>query len=448
MNQTQVQMKGVLIHGSTIEGQTRYDGIYPAHADAIQVSSNRWMILYSNRGFMGDDNYKSLVYQIRRDSLDGPLVREGILEKSRSFQLDHDESTTYSTQLGSPHMFGVPKGLEKLHPAGNANIFVARWYIRHNLLRRASEGTLKLSANRILPGIRSSGVQWVQYKLNESEDDIEIIQAPSMFTQKGFEESDSFCELGPDITMNHGFSRPFPLNDDQTHWCDVITAGGIAPVKFEFNPSMGKYEWTEVGTRIGDADYSLGEPSIVQVNDSFIIAARTGERGWNKPNWKMKKGTIAWVRLDDPFSYNSYEIIYPEDARNGRAAPFTLAKMADEGLRVFSNDDYNSPYPELNRNPLYVWDIDPGQGFQRMNRQVVYDGVALQLPGAPNANFVHLVTHSGGDKQFFTFFESHKLTTPISDQVRQLYPREEEANVYYGAIQFDRECPSEWGFNG
>jgi len=455
MTQTTPHFGGSLVDKSTLAGQTRREGVYPGHGDAFRVGRDRWLILYSNRGFMGDDNYKSLIYQLRRDRIDGDLVKEGIFEASRRFRVAGDESD-YSTQLGAPGVFGVPKGVTRPGLATAANLFVAKYYVRYNRLRYDADNRPRLSANMgaaAIPNLpdRDVGMCWAQFRLNEREDDIEMIQPPTALVQKGFEASDDSCELGSGVHVaNHGFSRPFLIEPDRPFWCDVHcfggARGGIAPVGFEFNAATSRYDWVRVGTPLRDPDYGIGEPSMVPYKGRFILAARTGEKGCLKPGWRMKKGTIAWAMLDDPFDYAPLEFTYPEDGRDLRAAPMSLARTADGVIRLFSNDHYNAPYPETSRNPLYIWRIDPEDSFRRSDRQVVFDGVALGLPGLPEASFVHLAPHAGGDRQAFTHFVAHGLTDPYTEALQALNPRCIESRLYYGEVQLEGDVDGEWEF--
>ena len=69
-----------------------------------------------------------IIYQLRADCPDGPLMREGRLCRSiDDWDPDGDGSRSV-LQYGHPGVFGVPKGaLFKGQPVGHANIFMARW---------------------------------------------------------------------------------------------------------------------------------------------------------------------------------------------------------------------------------------------------------------------------------------------------------------------------------
>src|SRR5207244_9424284 len=64
---------GVLVRDCTLPGETRADNVTPAHPNGIQVSKNRWLMMYATRGFRGVDDDLSIIYQLRADSFEGPV---------------------------------------------------------------------------------------------------------------------------------------------------------------------------------------------------------------------------------------------------------------------------------------------------------------------------------------------------------------------------------------
>ena len=42
----------------------------------IQLSRDRFMLCYATRGWRGTDEDRSIIYQIRKDGFDGPVIRE------------------------------------------------------------------------------------------------------------------------------------------------------------------------------------------------------------------------------------------------------------------------------------------------------------------------------------------------------------------------------------
>src|ERR1051326_4451525 len=86
----QITHDGFFVADSTVAGETRADGAYPHMGDALPLCKDRWLILYSTRGFLGvdqgfrgGDNDRSIVYQLRRDGPKGTVIKEGILERYR-----------------------------------------------------------------------------------------------------------------------------------------------------------------------------------------------------------------------------------------------------------------------------------------------------------------------------------------------------------------------------
>ena len=75
--------KGIFIGDTTIPGEQKKDWLQPSHPYCWQVSRDRWVWVFQTRGFSGIDAEHSILYQIRRDSPDGAVVKEGLLAKFR-----------------------------------------------------------------------------------------------------------------------------------------------------------------------------------------------------------------------------------------------------------------------------------------------------------------------------------------------------------------------------
>src|SRR5439155_8721327 len=104
--------------------------VVPAHPNGIQLSRDRWLLVYATRGFRGVDDDRSIVYQVRHGSPDGRLVKEGFLAWSIDDWDPLGEGKSYVKQHGHPVAFGVPKGaLIRGKAAAHANLFVAAWRV-------------------------------------------------------------------------------------------------------------------------------------------------------------------------------------------------------------------------------------------------------------------------------------------------------------------------------
>ena len=79
---TGIRSKGFYIDTCKIEGETKRDEKVPAQHNTIQLSRDRWFVIYETRGFRGVDDNQSTIYQVRRDAPDGPVLSEGRLDKS------------------------------------------------------------------------------------------------------------------------------------------------------------------------------------------------------------------------------------------------------------------------------------------------------------------------------------------------------------------------------
>ena len=103
---------GKLIEECGLEGERRSDQVVPAHPSGIQLSENRWLILYATRMFRGTDDDTSIIYQIRENTPDGRLIKEGMIQPSITDWDALGDGRRFVKQHGHPSVFGVPKGAE------------------------------------------------------------------------------------------------------------------------------------------------------------------------------------------------------------------------------------------------------------------------------------------------------------------------------------------------
>jgi hypothetical protein len=161
-----IEHRGVLVRDCTLPGETRKDTVVPAHPGGIQVARDRWLLVYATRGFRGVDDDRSIVYQLRKGAFDGPVVKEGFLARAVEDWKDFGDGTlappegkTFIKQHGHPVVFGVLRGAMRAgKPAGNANVFVAKWRVVARLLDRKRNYLEHASADPELAR-RSQGVE-------------------------------------------------------------------------------------------------------------------------------------------------------------------------------------------------------------------------------------------------------------------------------------------------
>ena len=65
---------GKLIHECGLSAETRGDGVFPAHPNGMQLSKDRWLLIYATRGWRCADDDMSIVYQIREHTPVGPVL--------------------------------------------------------------------------------------------------------------------------------------------------------------------------------------------------------------------------------------------------------------------------------------------------------------------------------------------------------------------------------------
>ena len=445
---TRIESRGRLIYECSLEGETRKDDVYPAHPNGIPVSQNRWLIVYATRGWRCVDDDRSIVYQLREDRPDGKLIAEGMISASRDDWDPFGDGSAYVLQHGSPVAFGVPKGAVIYNkPAINANVFAIKW-------RMKAVGILNPVTNVIERDLqnqrRTQGVEWIQIALNDSEDDIEILQPKRSFRQTGYEEGEAFCKEA--TWMNQTFIQPVPYNRDCTEWVDVnsFDEGCIAPIKHRFNPKTMLYEWVETGEILGEVSWRQSEASIVRSGESWIICSRAEQKGTDK------KAT-GWYRMEDPFGEISGPVFTTNPAT---PSPRTLYACADGVLRYFGGDPIFSPYG-FGRNPLYCWDID-SDSLAPTSRKIVFDAITagvLPEETIPTIDMCKLLPHGGGREQFFlhrvrTRNVSHTYTNlEEGAKVAKAYALpsirdewKEGQGIYYGVIRYPDEMEAAWEY--
>ena len=364
-----IEPRGILIRDCTLPGETRADNVTPAHPNGIQVSNNRWLLVYATRGFRGVDDDLSIVYQLRANSFEGPVLKEGFLARTQSdWDPLGDGNRDHVKQHGHPVAFGVPRGARiGGKPAPSANVFVAKRRKKARNLDRARNyltgRTTDLDIDRL-----TQTVEWVQFRLNAAEDDIEILRQPAKLRQKGYESGDKFCEA-PIHFINQSFVQAVPFNSNCTEWvdCEHFDRGHLACLKYRFNPRAGLYEWTEMGPLLDSGKKAgLIEASVAHWHGDWIISGR-----------REPGGGVTWFRTNDPFSKAAPA---PVDLDTPPVnSPLTAYTWADGVLRLFAGDPSVSPY-KIGRDPLYCWDIDPDRGFAASNRRVIFDTFEANLP--------------------------------------------------------------------
>ena len=437
-----IEHMGKLIDDCSLPGEGRGDGVRPAHPNGIQLSRDRFMIMNSTLGFLGVDDARSGVYQVRADAYDGPVLREGFIVRSVDDWDPLNDGSAHVRQHGHFTALGVPRGaVVGGKTPGHANVFAVKWRRvarkfgpgRKYLLWYVDKKTPELTA-------RTQAIEWMQCRLNDAGDDIEILQPARRLRQKGYEEGERFCSADV-VHMNNPFSCPVPFNDDATEWIDCahFDGGRIAPLKYRFNDETGVYEWVETAPLI---DEGLFEASVARYRDSWIIAARP--RGEGSP--------VAWLRTDDPFGGGFHIQRGPGPVQQSRT-PLTIYTCPDGILRLLTGDPEASRYGR-NRNPLYLWDVDPDKGFELSNRRVVFDsvaaGVPIELDHGPIVDMPKLLPHAGGRVQTLVHrVRSSYLRANDPDYGPPRIMTEDDFDstaIYHARVHYAEDLPGAWEF--
>ncbi len=437
-----IEPLGPFIRECTLPGETLKDDVVPRHANAIQVSKDRWLVIYSTHGFRGVDDERSIVYQLRRSAPDGPVIKEGLLVRAKDNWRPEGvppppEGKTYFKQHGHMVAFGVPSGAVKdgqLLP--HANVFVAQWRVLARILDHQRDFLEKTPAALHQ---KTQAVEWVQFRLNDRGDDIEILQPVRVLRQKGFEKGAAFSSA-PAAWMNQSFCPPVPFNGDASEWveCNHFDRGRLAVLKFRFHPQTRLYEWVETGPLLTDPKLQLSEASLLRLADGWLVAARTNA------------GRVAWVRTANPFASWPPVVLAKEPAVS---APLTAFMCADGVVRLFTGDRAVSPQ-KYDRDPLYCWDVALDGAFTVRHRQTLFDSDQARLPMRrqirPKIDFCELFPHHGR-----TQLVVHGVSTRAFNHLYEgtgippLHEAEKRASgIFCARITYRREPPPLWQFPG
>lgn len=439
-----LKRRGVLVRDCPLPGETRKDDVVPAHPNGIPVSRNRWLVLYATRGFRGVDDDLSIVWQLRRDAPDGAVIREGFFAQTRNDWHAMNDGGAWVRQHGHPVGFGVPKGARiGGRPAANANVFVAKWRRvarAFNKERNEVEHATARQESREL----TLDVEWVQFRLNEREDNIELLGAPAELRPAGHPRGPLTLDGAKTGWMNQSFVQAVPFNRGCTEWidCNHFQGGRVAPLRYRFDEKRGRYDWVQTGPLMTAGKTPVSEASIAPYRDGWVIAARLGEgRG------------VAWLRTDDPFRKGQTLGIAAEPPAN---SPLTLYRCADGRLRLLTGDAAASPY-KASRNPLYMWDVEVESGFRAHNRAVVFDTFAAKLPVRPESqpkvdmakilpavNGRHYLVHRFSVRSYNQLYEG---SAGIVDGIPVINQQEKDAcAIYYATLDCQPVIPTPWEF--
>lgn len=445
---TEFGLGKMLVRSVQRPGETRADKAVPSHPNAMRLSRDVWMILFGTRMFTGTDDDRSIYCQLRRGQVDGPLIRERVLalEGGNWASLGRDDIRKVQ---GTPTGFGVPKGAYfNGRPAPNANVFMVKWYT-YPKLRLGGRNVDPKTVNdrkqapdaKLLQELAGQvHLESLQFRLNDAEDDIEILQEARMLRQRGFEDAKFPCEHA--FSMNHSMMPPKPVDANCERWMELDQFGNrifdcrLAAVLFQFNRDKTLYEWVKTGPlspMIKGGDFAPIESSLNRIGDDWIICARC----------YGGQGQTIWFRVKDPLNKWSEPIVRDEP---GDHAHKTASVCADGVLRVFAHDRAASPRNE-HRHPLYCWDVNLDD-FTVFNRRLVFDAHEMGLPLKYPFVDCPKVLPAGGGKQFLGF----RVLTPLKWHIIPNYPAaltSAEFDVLGGHVaemKYDGPVPDEWDF--
>ena len=254
--------------------------------------------------------------------------------------------------------------------------------------------------------------------------------------------------------MNQTYVQPVPYNPTASEWVDVNAFGTrdagkragaagptstVAPLRYRFNADRGLYEWVQTGPQLGPG---LFEGNVSPHGSDWVIAARleSGEPG------------VAWTRVNDPFKEKG-EVTIPKDVRSSRA-PLSVYRCADGVTRLCTGDQEVSPH-NSNRDPIYIWDIEPDNGFRASNRRQIYSprecGNPIPEDHGPLADMIKLLPHAGGSTQTLIHrVRTCAMAVKEADYTSRIRPLTEGdftgTAIYHAKVHYSESYPGAWDF--
>jgi len=427
---------GMLIRDSTLAGERRADDVVPRHACGLQLARRRWLLVYYTHGFRGVDDERSILYQLRGEAPDGPVLREGFFARVvTDWKPDGvppaPPGTVYFKQHGHAVAFGVPKGaLVGGRPAPHANLFVAQWRVAARVLDVQHD---RLEHSKHHPDLlaRTADVEWVQFRLNDAEDDLEIVQPVAKLRPR-----DGRLPAGV-AWMNQSFCAPVPADERAEAWlvCNHFDRGRLAVLNLQYDPPSRRYVWAATSPLLSDRA-ALSEASLARLGTDWLLSARTS-------------GAIAWARAADP------RAAWPAvrlTAEPRLSAPHTTYRCADGVVRLFGGDRDASPQ-KYDRDPMYVWDVSAtGDGVRLSNRRVVFDTeaqrLAIRREVRPRVDFATLFPPHGREQIVAFSVTPRGYNFPYEGTaIPPLTAADKAASgLYYVRVCYRHDVPPAWSF--
>ena len=381
-----IRHNGFFVDEPTIIGEQKSDGRCPNYSQGIQVSARRWLVVFDTVHARGRDCWFSIFYRLLDGGSDGPMIAEERLFEPTPFDTDTD-GAVLALSCGQPIVFGVARGATYAGRAlPHANHFVLTWVqVPIRLLANGDSEHFPTDHPRVAEFARMINTYHLQFRLNDAENALEIIEPPAMLVDP----------TGRTHRIN-GWTQPIPANPEASSWLDSITVtqdldsinfagyNGFAVIQYDFDQVRGLYEWRMTGD-IGQPpqNAAISETNLGALPDGdFVLAVRCF-----RPH-----GNTLWYRTSDPFSGFGEPTLAPDTSGQ------RYVWMCPDGeLRIFNNRQDVTPYGDY-RNPLYCFSVDP-ETFVYRDRAVVLDTRALELP-IPNPFVDHMHLYAPiGDHQ-------------------------------------------------
>ena len=447
----------------SLPGESQQEGAHPAHGSGLQLSKDRFLLLFSTRGWRGVDDDLSVVYQLRRDRWDGEIIKEGFISQTSMEWVPPRIDRVCARQHGHITGFGVPLGaLINGRRVPHENHFVAMWRQVGRLLDPAT-GFLHENAHDPEVWEKSADAPWRQFRLNDPGTDLEWLSDARPLRQVGHEDDPCAIPDRPDIAnMIKGFVPAVPANDDCTAWVDINSVGykggatreGYMPgtslmsALYSYDQASGLYQWKTAGPV---SQRGQNEGSIARWRGKFVFMGRQcGRASAEEIRTGNFRHHVTYFLTDDPVGeFPDFQPALDQPSWS----PRTLFEGPDGGLWKLGGCRAQSPYAE-ERNPAYVSVLDPENQFRVMDVQTICDAVQTnpEIP-SPWVDFPKLLPHTGGREQWVIYrVRTNRL--PVLNANGEAEPAAAAtpdemaaAGIYASRIRYREAQPAIWSFD-
>ena len=265
------RFKGPFITESDITGEKKADFATPNYATGMEVSKDRWLIIYDTVDARGCDFWRGIFCQIRAHQPDGEIINSGIIAPLETHHRPFGENYPCRKGYGNANILGCSLQNENSPAAGvfaiSYNSRTELWY-QGTLVQYSPDACIwpqDVRAEDWKQAIAEiGGLRMIKhYRFNPAKDDIDLIEGP--VPSPGRQDDNIHHDLQGIVN----WGNPVALNDDATAWFEVVRDPAIdsclQTFRYDFDESSQTFRLTQKGNQKNEnPEFIVGEPSLVR----------------------------------------------------------------------------------------------------------------------------------------------------------------------------------------